>query len=1213
MKKLYPFFIYSILILFLCLSLNKAFGQTCPSLTFTYSSVESRCMSTGAITVTVTSGAGDYNYKVIGPVSTPVTSSNIITGLLPGSYQIVVRDINSNCENIQANVVVAGSYADPRFLLNSTDVSCAGNDGTIDVYDVQYGRAPFNYTIISPSPSNIGLSNTTGHFASLTPGEYAIQLRDSCGGIQVRRVTIENYSWWFENVAVNRVGCDSADAIIHLRDNRGNLNAGSSSFTGFSYGIIRSVGDTLWKSSRNFRFFIGTQRSIKFLAKDSCNTIKSYTWDVPNNTKPALSGSVAFSNNNCTTFSAAVTGQQNLSSPNYCLIDNGNNVIVCNSNGSFDNISYGSYCIATTDNCYDTTITRCFIQTKPVPGVAANVTADTYNCTTFRARVTGQTNLTNPNYCLFDNNNTQLACNTTGIFSTLTYGTYTITIQNGCLDTTITRNFTVAKPLPTLLNVSKSNVNCATFTATATGANLVNPQYCLFDTSANVIICNTTGIFTGIANGSYCIRAISCSDSTNSICFSSAAPIPSVSNTVQINNKTCTTFRATITGQTNLAGPRYCLFDANNIELDCNSTGIFSLLPYGSYCIKITDTICNDTVITRCFAPSPPKPTINGTIAKSNFGCSTFTATVSGTNLTNPTYILFDASNNPVDTNSNGIFTNLPYGTYCAEIHDGCIDTTMRVCGNFSLNQSVSVTSSKNCTFDYTSLQINFSNSVAPYSIKIYHPGGWLVLDSSTNNASTTVTSLPALSTGLKYKVVGMDNCGFKDSVQITPEATHITKSAIATSKCPSSTWQNGSGDITVNCSSNFYSVTPTIIFKNGVGYNINYSSNTGTSFVFSDVEPATYIVEYTMQNCTGKLYDTVAVTPYSYPSQNNSAAYQCDNNSLSVGAVVTGGVGPYAFEIIGSIPTSPSINTSPQLSPIFTINNGTSYSLIRLRTVDACGNATLNDVSVLPLQNIGVSANTTCLYNNVTLSADAVPNATYQWYYKSNATDSTLLDDSIAYNIPFLEPEETGIYVSKVSVHNDCLIRVAYFNLTGDCGHTLLNSSIRLHVTEASNGNQLTWFSNNKDRREFIIERQTENSSQFLPIGKIGILTSGRYSYTDKDPSGGTCLYRLRVVSNQTTVYSNIVKIFSANKQFFVYPNPVRNKFSLAFKGATPTNYKIQLINVSGHLVYKEELKNVISGIHTINRTSAMKPGIYLLKIMNGSGYTTIQKLIIE
>lgn len=1207
MKKFYPLFLFFIIISFTFL--NNVLGQSCPSLSFTYDASESRCTSTGSISVTVTSGAGNYNYKVSGPVSTPFTSSNIISGLQPGIYQLTVRDVNNNCENTATNVIVAGTYADPRFLLNKTDVSCLGNDGTIDVYDVQYGLAPFDYTIIAPSPSNVGVNNITGHFTNLTPGEYAIQLRDSCGGIQVRRVTIESYSWWFENVAVTKMSCDSADATITLRDNKGNLNSGALSFAGFSYGMVKTIGDTLWKSSKNFRFYIGTNRTIKFVAKDNCGNITPYLWNVPSSTKPLLDASVAISNIGCSTFSASVTGQQNLTSPNYCLVDNSNNVIACNSTGSFDNIPYGSYCIRTVETCYDTTITRCFTQIKPVPGVAANITMDTYTCTNFRARVTGQTNLTNPNYCLYDNANTLISCNTTGTFTTVPYGTYTITIQNGCADTTINRTFSAIKPLPVLNTVSKTNGTCSTFTATANGSNLSNPQYCLFDSSGTVITCNTTGVFNGLAHGSYCIRAISCTDSTNAVCFSSSAPIASVTNPAIIN-KTCTSFEAQVTGQTNLTNPNYCIYDSTNTLVACNTTGIFPNLSYGAYCIKITDA-CIDTTITRCIDVAPPTPSINGTIAKSNLGCTSFTATVTGTNLTNPTYSTYDAGNTLIATNSTGIFPNLTYGSYCAEIHDGCIDTVMRICQTISLNQSIAVTTSKTCTFDYTSMQINFSNSIAPFTINIYHPNGSLVHTTSTSNNSTTVTTLPALAAGLKYKVVGMDNCGFKDSVLVTPEATHITKSAIANSKCPSSTWQNGSGDILVSSSSNLYTVTPSIIKKDGAAFTLSYSSNSGNNFVFSDIGPGTYIIQYSMQNCSGKMYDTITVNPYSYPSQDKSAIYQCDNNSFSVGAVVNGGVGPYQYEIISSTPTFPNINTSPQPSPVFSINNGVTYSLIRLRTIDACGNATLNDVSVLPLQNIAVTANTTCLYNNVTLSVDTIPNATYKWYYKRSATDSSFLGDSIVYNRPFLLPEETGTYVCKIAVNNDCITRLAYFELTGDCGHVLLENSFQLKARQIIEGIELSWKTNNSDHLEYVLERKI-TSGIFQPIARLYVKPSGNYEFVDRHPGNGTNSYRIKIIAKTSKAYTNVTAINSSIANMIVYPNPVKNKLNISFKGYS-TNYQLKLFNISGQVIYQEELKKVNTGIHTIERTKSMKPGIYLLKLISDNGDVTTQKLLLE
>jgi hypothetical protein len=48
------------------------------------------------------------------------------------------------------NVVVIGSYNDPRFSLNKTDVVCMnGNDGSISVTGLLNGRSPFSYTIIA--------------------------------------------------------------------------------------------------------------------------------------------------------------------------------------------------------------------------------------------------------------------------------------------------------------------------------------------------------------------------------------------------------------------------------------------------------------------------------------------------------------------------------------------------------------------------------------------------------------------------------------------------------------------------------------------------------------------------------------------------------------------------------------------------------------------------------------------------------------------------------------------------------------------------------------------------------------------------------------------------------------------------------------------------------------------------------------------------------
>lgn len=1212
MKKTIQRFLF----LFACfmLSIAPLLAQNCNTLNFTYTTSESRCMATGSVTASVTGGSGNYNYKVTGPVSTSFTSSNNITGLEPGTYELTIRDVNTGCERKQ-NIVITGSYQDPRFQLAKTDVTCAGNDGTITSGSLQFGLAPFSYTIIAPSPSGVGTTNATGQFTNLVPGEYAIQLRDSCGGIQVRRITIQAYSWSFDNVTGSKTDCNNAQVTVVLKDNKGNLNTSGTSFSGFQYRLTAPV-TTSWQPGNTISFAIGTSHTATVEARDNCGNVKSFLWRIPSNQRPNVN-TVNISGRTCSGFTATVTGQQNLNGPTYYLYS-GSTLIAQNANGEFVNQPYGNYCIRIYDPCYDTTMERCYSATRSLPSVASSVSISNRTCSTITASITGQANLTNADYCLYNAANVLVQpCNKTGVFTGVPYGSYYITINDhGCVDTIFSRSFVENKPMPSLNPLTTSGSSCTSINInTNGGSNLFNtPQYCLFDNNGNVITCNTTGVFNNVPHGSYCVRAItSCNDSTAPVCIATTPPTPSVAAAVQISNRTCTTFTASITGQSNLTNPVYCLFDAaNNPLLPCNNTGQFDNLPYGSYRITITDG-CLGTVITRNFSASLTLPTINGSFTVSNKACNTFTATVTGANLLTPRYYLYDNNNNIYADNTTGIFNNVPYGTYCAEIRDACGNTTARNCQTVAIDKTISVNASKTCNYEYTSMDITFASPNQPYTINIYHPSGALVYNTTTNSATTTVATLPALPDNERYKVVGSDLCSNADSILVLPVAAQISKTVVVNSKCPSSTWQNGSGDLSVTCSSNYYTVTPMLIKKNNATYNASYSSSSGTNFVFSDLEPATYIVQYSMQNCTGKVYDTVTINPYTFPNQSRSAVYQCNDNSFSLSAAVTGGVGPFSYEIIGSTPSSPSIVTTAQSSAIFDINNGTTYSLIRLRSIDACGNAALNDVSVLPLQNIVAKANTTCMYNAVTLSVDTIPNATYEWYKKINSTDSTLLTSSQAYDIPFLQPEETGTYVCRVSINNDCLVRLAYFELTGDCGHTVLPMSVHLKGKTSNAGHQLSWSSLLKDV-EFVIERKEQGMTNFLPVGRVKAQSSGGiYMFTDNLPQPGTTVYRLKITGQRTT-YSNLVNLTWGSFGIKVYPNPVREAVHISISNNTSADYDIELLTASGQLVHKEQWKNVVQKSFIYKRNSNHKPGIYLLKVINKTDNTfTTYKLLFE
>ena len=156
---------------------------------------------------------------------------------------------------------------------------------------------------------------------------------------------------------------------------------------------------------------------------------------------PAV-GPAVISNITCTGFTATLTGQQNLTSPNYCLLDSLNNPLgICNSTGVFVINGFGAYTIQTTDGCSGTVFNTPFSDYKPVPSVSTNVNFTNQDCTSFTATITGQTNLFNPEYFLKDSLGNKLDSNVTGTFSNILYGSYCIDIVNGCLDTTITRCF----------------------------------------------------------------------------------------------------------------------------------------------------------------------------------------------------------------------------------------------------------------------------------------------------------------------------------------------------------------------------------------------------------------------------------------------------------------------------------------------------------------------------------------------------------------------------------------------------------------------------------------------------------------------------------------------------------------------------------------------------------------------------------------------------
>ncbi|MGZ8538703.1 MAG: T9SS type A sorting domain-containing protein, partial [Flavisolibacter sp.] len=296
-------------------------------------------------------------------------------------------------------------------------------------------------------------------------------------------------------------------------------------------------------------------------------------------------------------------------------------------------------------------------------------------------------------------------------------------------------------------------------------------------------------------------------------------------------------------------------------------------------------------------------------------------------------------------------------------------------------------------------------------------------------------------------------------------------------------------------------------------------------------------------------------------------------------------------------------------------INNGSTYSLVRVRTVDACGNATLADVSVLPLQNISVSASNTCFFTNIVLSVDTIPNAIYTWYRKNTPTDSVLLGTGLTYNLPFFMPEQIGDYICKMELNNGCVTRMSHFILDGNCGNQFLPANLTLQGKKAGNNNQLHW-SNTEENGllKYIVERKRANEANYSSIGTVAVHQGKKYLFNDITPGSGMNHYRLKLVYASKHEYSNVVSLKAASQSIAVYPNPAKERVNITIKGDKTAQYRVEIVSTAGEIIYSTEVKNVTSATIVYTKRNSLPPGMYLVRIKNIDANTTeIRKLLFE
>ena len=200
-------------------------------ITLVTSSTAATCFgnASGTVKVVANGGTPTYNYTWTGGnIITPATT-DLVTALTAGVYNVTVSD-TKGCSATAKSIVVQGSTLNVR--ASSTDVLCAGQTNGTGTVLVTGGAPVYTYLW-----SNLAASNTTT-VTDLAAGTYSVTVSDANGCSSVTAVTIAEPQPLTLAVTPLAISCyGGADGKVTLAGNGGKIPYkysynGGATFTG---------------------------------------------------------------------------------------------------------------------------------------------------------------------------------------------------------------------------------------------------------------------------------------------------------------------------------------------------------------------------------------------------------------------------------------------------------------------------------------------------------------------------------------------------------------------------------------------------------------------------------------------------------------------------------------------------------------------------------------------------------------------------------------------------------------------------------------------------------------------------------------------------------------------------------------------------------------------------------------------------------------------
>ncbi len=839
----------------------------------------------GAINISVSGGNAPLTYTLVQDGSSNITG--IFSSLSANTYTIEVVD-SKGCPGYTSPPV---TIINPPLISitsqTSVNVTCNGlNDGSISVSALG-GTGTLTYTILPGGSSNI-----TGNFNNLSPASYTVSVTDvnSCPVASTTPIIISEPAPIVINTQI-------ATDISCFANNDGEITVSASGGTGtlqytLNPGLITNTSGTFLNLSNN-TYTVSVTDSL------SCAPVSSIPLVI---NRPAAISMVSYnftdiSCNNVNDGLINVIGAGGTGTLTYTLTPGG----TLNTTGSFNSLSQGVYTVEINDaNSCPPVTTPSITITNPSPVAITNESFTDITCTgltngTITITATGGTGL--KHFTI----NPGGATNVTGNFTGLNQGNYLISVtdDNSC-PPDVSSPITISEPgLIVITSESATDITCfantdGTVSVSATGGT-GTLQYTLIPGGT----INTTGLFTGLSNGTY---TVSVSDANN--CG------PTVSNPLVVNRPAVISLVSSSFQQikcngnndgeihvSGSGGTSPLLYTLNPVGTN-NITGDFTSLSPGVYTVSISDAKgCPAILTSPVTITDPPVISIISQLS-SNISCNgtndgSISVTAGG-----GTGALQYTLNPPSLSQPTGNFSGLSAGIYTVSVTDAyacpaATTTPINIIEPAIISVTVDGTSilNLNCFNNNDGkIDITVSGGTPPFLFSWTGPSGYTASTEDINSL-----------------IAGSYNLSITDS----KSCSKIIPNIAVISEPPPLTFTYVKTDITCNGLANG---TVTITASGGTP-SYNYSKNGITyqgSPIFNGLTKNTYTFYVKDSNNCIQTQSISIDEPFVLQI---TSEIRIDNNKCfgdSLGEIrilaVTGGVAPYQYSINGGVnfyPTS--------------------------------------------------------------------------------------------------------------------------------------------------------------------------------------------------------------------------------------------------------------------------------------------------------------------